>query len=600
MCGFTGWYDPSPQCKQVLERMTAQLFSRGPDALGLYCKGPVGFGHRRLSVIDLAASHQPMIQKGCVLAYNGEIYNFLELRQELENLGHTFQTSGDTEVLLHALIEWKETAVSKLQGMFAFAFWDGSSLLLARDHLGVKPLYISWNHQRLLFASELKALLEHPTVSREIDLNAIGLYLECQYIPAPYSIFQQIKKLPAAHYLLLKDGKVEQKRYWTPRYSPKFEGDEEAAAQELEKQLRRSVSSMLVSDVPLGAFVSGGIDSSLIASIMQKESRKKAKIFSIALEHAHGEQEHAEKVAKFLGAEFYSLYAGPKDIQETLESLFDEPFGDQAALPTLLLSKLTRKQVTVVLTGEGADEILAGYSNYHKRLKEAAICHKWAPFYKPIHRFLPGRLRKNRLLKAMARPLSRRYTTIPSLFDREIYSTLLSRPLQKALTTDLGDLAEPHFFGCDSEEYLDKMLHIDTSLWLPDDLLAKVDRATMTYSLEARVPYLDHKLVEFAAKLPIHFKLRQTEGKYLLKQVARKGYLPPDIISRPKWGFVLPLKEWMGGELKPLMDDALISLQKRNLFRNLSARKDLHATRLFALLSLELWFRRFAPEYQCS
>ncbi|MBX7067063.1 MAG: asparagine synthase (glutamine-hydrolyzing) [Parachlamydiales bacterium] len=597
MCGFTGWYDPSPQPKEVLERMTAQLFSRGPDASGLYCNGPLALGHRRLSIIDLAASHQPMIHGKFSLAFNGEIYNFLELKAELERLGHTFQTHGDTEVLLHALIEWKELALSKLQGMFAFAFWDGQQLLLARDHLGVKPLYISWDHGRLLFASELKALLQHPSVSREIDPDAIGLYLECQYIPAPYSIFRHIRKLPAAHYLLLKDGQIEQKRYWTPSYSPKFEGDEEEAIREAEKLLRKSVRSMLVSDVPLGAFVSGGIDSSLIASMMQEEIGKKTKIFSIALKHVHSEQEHAERVAKFLGADFHPFFVNAKDIQETLNDLFDEPFGDQAALPTLLLSKLTRKHVTVALTGEGADEIFAGYSNYHKRLKEASICNRWAPFYAPFHKILPGRLRKNRLLKAMAKPPSRRYTTIPNLFDREIYSSLLSRPFRKTLTTSLETLAETQYFACNSNEYLDKMLHIDTSLWLADDLLTKVDRATMAHSLEARVPYLDHKLVEFAASLPANFKLRGTDGKYILKRIASKGYLPTEIISRPKWGFVIPLKEWMAGELKPLMDDALASLQKRNLFRNLPSRKDLHATRLFALLSLELWFRRFAPEY---
>ena len=598
MCGFTGWFDPHPQSREILERMTASLTHRGPDGSGIFFDGPVALGHRRLAIIDLAASHQPMIFEQYVLAYNGELYNFRQLRVELEALGHRFRTEGDTEVLLHALIEWKEEALPRLEGMFAFAFWDGKSLLLARDHIGVKPLYICWDQGRLLFASEIKALLEHPAVSREIDPNAIGLYLECQYIPAPYTIFRHIRKLPAAHFRRLDKGHLEQRRYWLPQYLPKFEFDEETALEQLEAHLRRSVQSMLVADVPLGAFVSGGIDSSLIAALMQAESGSRAKIFSIALNHVHGEQEHASRVASYLGADFHSLIVQASDMIGALDQPFDEPFGDQAALPTLLLSKLTRNHVKVVLTGEGADEIFAGYSNYPKRLKEAPACARWGGIYSHVHRFMPEKLRKNRLFKAMARPLSRRYTTIPNLFDKEIHRSLLTAPFLAAQTTSLERLAEPHYFACDSHEYLDRMLHIDTNLWLPDDLLTKVDRATMAYSLEARVPYLDHRLVEFAARLPVHFKLRGTEGKYLLKRLAAKGLLPPEIAFRPKWGFVVPLREWMSNDLKPLLDDALSAggLFGRNIFRHGLIEKN--GTRLFSLLSLELWFRRYAPNYR--
>jgi asparagine synthase (glutamine-hydrolysing) len=383
-----------------------------------------------------------------------------------------------------------------------------------------------------------------------------------------------------------------------PQYLPKFEFDEETALEQLELELRRSVKSMLVADVPLGAFVSGGIDSSLIAALMQEESGRKAKIFSIALNHVHSEQEHAARVASHLGADFHPLVVQASDMIGALDQLFDEPFGDQAALPTLLLSKLTRNHVKVVLTGEGADEILAGYSNYPKRLKEAPVSARWAGIYSPFHPFMPEKLRKNRLFEAMARPLSRRYTTIPNLFDCEIHRSLLTRPFLAAQTIRLEQLAEPHYFACDSNEYLDQMLHIDTSLWLPDDLLTKVDRATMAYSLEARVPYLDHRLVEFAARLPAHFKLRGNEGKYLLKRFAAKGLLPPEITFRPKWGFVIPLREWMAKELKPLLDDVLSpgGLLGRNIFRPRLNEKN--ATRLFSLLSLELWFRRYAPNYR--
>jgi asparagine synthase (glutamine-hydrolysing) len=599
MCGFTGWFDEHPMEREVLERMNARLAMRGPDGSGIYCHGPIGLGHRRLAIIDLAASVQPMVEGRYALAYNGELYNFKELKQELELLGHAFRTQGDTEVLLHALIEWKEEALPKLQGMFAFAFWDGETLLLARDHLGVKPLYICHAGNRLIFGSEIKALLEHPAVSREIDPQAIALYLECQYIPTPYSIFTHIRKLPAAHFALFKGGELVQKRYWSPSYLPKWNFSEEEAVLHLEKELRRSVKSMLIADVPLGAFVSGGIDSSLVAALMQRESGQKAKIFSIGVDHVDGEQQYAAQVATYLGAEFHPLLVTAQDMISAIDQIFDEPFGDQAALPTLLLSKLTRESVKVVLTGEGADEILAGYSNYPKRLKEASICAKWNPFYAPLHPFMPEKLRKNRLMKAMSRPLSQRYTTIPSLFDVEVHRSLLTKSFRSMGGISLQDLAAPRFFDCDSTEYLDKMLHIDTTLWLPDDLLTKVDLATMSHSLEARVPYLDHKLVEFAARLPAHFKLQGASGKYLLKKVAAQGWLPPDIVHRAKRGFVMPLKEWMDGELKGVVSDALHELQKRGLFRpNLAKRKDLHATRLFALLNLELWFRKMAPTYR--
>jgi asparagine synthase (glutamine-hydrolysing) len=598
MCGFTGWVDPHPQPIDILKRMTNALTHRGPDGMGIWCEGTVGLGHRRLAIIDLGGSHQPMIKGRCALAYNGELYNFKELRAELEGLGHRFETAGDTEVLLEALVEWGEGALTRLQGMFAFAFWDGEAMLLARDHVGVKPLYICQNGGRILFASELKALLEHPGVSREVDPNAVGLYLECQYIPAPYTIFRGVRKLGAGHLLWFREGRAEERRYWNPSYLPKFGFDEDRAAFELERELRRSVKSMLVADVPLGAFVSGGIDSSLIAALMQEESGRKAKIFSIGLNHVQGEQEYARKVADYLGADFHPLMVNASDVMGTLDDLFDEPFGDQAALPTLLLSKLTRGFVKVVLTGEGADEVFAGYSNYPKRLREAEICARWAKFYAPFHRFMPQKLRKNRLTKAMARPIARRYTTIPNLFDSETHGSLLTKRFLSAQEKQLEDVAEGHYERCDSAEYLDRMLHVDTSLWLADDLLTKVDRATMTHSLEARVPYLDHRLIEFATRLPAEFKLKGREGKYLLKKIAGKGLLPEEIVRRPKQGFVIPLKEWMATDLKPLVDDVLSEggLMGRNIFRK--GLKETNGTRLFALVALELWFRKYAPDWK--
>lgn len=624
MCGFTGWFDEQPLNKQVLEEMTQTLFHRGPDDAGYYYgKGPVALGHRRLAIIDLVASLQPMVSLDgrYVLAYNGEIYNFHKLRAELENLGRKFCTEGDTEVLLQALIEWNEAAIPRLEGMFSFAFYDTKEerLLLARDHLGVKPLHYTWDGKKLFFASEIKALLKHPSISRAISQDAISLYLECQYIPAPLTIYQNIYKLPPAHLLSLQHGKLEEKCYWKPSYQPKFEFDENRALEELEKHLRDSVSSMLVADVPVGAFISGGIDSSLIAALMQAQTGGKTKLFHLGFSHAeHSEHEHAAHVASFLGADFHPLFAEASDVVGSLDhwmQVFDEPFADQAALPTLLLSRLAREHVKVVLTGEGADEIFAGYPNYAKKLKESSLSARLGHAYSPLrflYPFLPTKLRKNRLLKAASRPLPRRYKTIPNLFDSETHPSLLSSAFCAEQKKGLEELAEKHYFSCDAGEYLDKMLHIDSHLWLPDDLLTKMDRASMIHSLEARVPYLNHRLVEFAARLPTQWKLHETGGKYLLKKLAEtRKLLPREIIFRSKQGFVMPLRHWLRNELKPLVDETLSpqGLMRRNLFRPGSIErlrreeascKRFHATRLFSLLTLELWFQRYAPDYKIS
>lgn len=620
MCGFTGWFDPDPREKEILQKMTRILAHRGPDGEGIYFEGPVALGHRRLAVIDLAASSQPMISEGgrYALAYNGELYNFRELRKELEELGQKFKTSGDTEVVLQAMIVWGEEALARFQGMFAFAFWDRKEekLVLARDPLGIKPLYFSWDGKKLLFASEIKALLVHPDLSKEIDPKAISLYLECQYIPAPFTIYRQIRKLPAAHFLTLQRGKLVQSRYWMPTYLPKFDFDEGEAIERLEAELKRSVASMLVADVPIACFVSGGIDSSLVASMMQAEREKPIQLFHLGFDgNVPSEHEFAAKVASHIGAEYHPLIVNERDVLGMLESwaqVFDEPLGDQAALPTMLLSQLTSRSVKVVLTGEGADEVFAGYSNYGKRLREAPLAARLGSRFSPLpllYPLFPVAARKNRVFKAAARPLPRRYTTIPNLFDRELHRSYLDSSLNGSL--GLEHLAEGHFTSCDSDEYLDKMLHIDINLWLADDLLTKVDRSTMGFSLEARVPYLDHRLVEFAARLPCAFKLRGREGKYLLKKVAERGWLPPEIVWRSKAGFVMPLREWLADKLKPMMNEALSEggllgrkIFKRGIIERLrreeEQRKRGHATRLWGLLALELWFRRYAPDYQCN
>ena len=610
---------------EVLRRMNRRLAHRGPDAEGYFQHGPAWLAHRRLSVIDITASTQPMRSadgRHC-LVFNGEIYNFRELRQQLQAEGRRFRTAGDTEVTLQAIAQWQDDALARLQGMFAFAAWDADTqtLFAARDHLGVKPFHYFWDGKLFAFASELKALLEHPAISKEIDLDALGLYLECQYIPAPLTIYKHIRKLPAGFALRLANGKLKTWQYWHVDYRTKPAWDEAESLSRLDAELRRSVEAMLVADVPLGAFVSGGLDSGVVAAMMTDITAKPIDTFNLGFLHSdksfdtsQSEHEEAAQVARHIGSRHHALMVAPDDVLAAFESwvdVFDEPFGDQAALPTMLLSKLTRKEVTVVLTGEGADELFSGYTNYAKRVKEERITsilgHEHSPLRALVSQ-LPALWQKDRIIKAIGLPLSQRYATIPNLFDRATHPALFSDALLSQQKTHIADYAAAFFDQCNSSSYLEKIMHVDMRLWLPDDLLTKVDRATMAYSLEARVPYLDHKFVEFVAQLDPALKQNGKTTKYLLKKLAEK-YLPHEIIYRPKQGFVMPLTQWLDGALKPRMEHALSAggLGKRGLFREGALQRVLrehragrsnHAGRLWALTVLELWFAKYAPDFE--
>ncbi len=596
--------------------MTAALEHRGPDAGGEFRDGSVALGHRRLSIIDVAGSPQPMSTPDGALTiiFNGEIYNFRDIREALAARGHRFATQGDTEVLLYAYREFGERMLEHLQGMFAFALWDRTAkrLFIARDHLGVKPLYYSWDGTTLVFGSELKALLEHPAVSREIDLDALGLYLECQYIPSPLSVYRSVRKLEPGHAMRVEGGKLSLWRYWHPDYTPKLELDDEEATARLDVELRGSVERMLVSDVPLGSFLSGGIDSSLVSALMVDLSGRPIDTFTLGFEgeRAVSEHRHAELVARHIGATSHVLMMKQQDLLESFEhwvDAFDEPFADPAALPTLLLARLTRRHVTVVLTGEGADEVFSGYDNYRKRVREERITATLGASYSPLHHlvgFLPARVRKDRLLKAIGERKGRRYVTIPQVFDATLRPELFSTPFQAAQKSRMADFAERHFEECNSPEYIDRLMYVDARLWLPDDLLTKVDRATMAHSLEARVPYLDHRLFEFCAHLDPSLKQRGKTGKFILKKLAGK-YLPATTVHRGKQGFVPPLAEWFAGLLKPQVDRALSpeGLGRRGLFqpraleRLRTAARPTDVGRVWALLVLEKWFGRYAPDF---
>jgi asparagine synthase (glutamine-hydrolysing) len=627
MCGLSGYFLNSNASQnydyaEVLRRMNRRLAHRGPDAEGYFESGPIHLGHRRLSVIDIAASTQPMltVDQRHALVFNGEVYNFKKLRVELESAGQTFRTAGDTEVVLQAVAHWGEESLKKLEGMFAFAAWDAEkkSLFCARDHLGVKPLYYFWDGKLFAFASELKALLEHPQVTREIDLDALGLFLECQYIPTPLTIYKGIRKLAAGHALKIENGKLHEWQYWNPSYAVKPDWSEEESLARLDTELRRSVESMLVADVPLGAFVSGGIDSSLIAALMTDITGKPIETFNLGFQSndkisddTQSEHAHAARVAAHIGATHHALMVSPDDVLAAFDSwadVFDEPFGDQAALPTMLLSKLTRQHVTVALTGEGADELFSGYGNYRKRVSEERFTGVLgATPLAALVPHLPAAIAKDRVMKAIGQPLEKRYATIPNVFDQSTHRALFSDALLAAQKTHIADYAAAQFAQCDAQDYLEKIMYVDMRLWLPDDLLTKVDRATMAYSLEARVPFLDHKFVEFVAELSPALKQNGKTTKYLLKKLAEK-YLPHDIVHRSKQGFVMPLSPWIEGGLKKHVEASLgpDGLGKRGLFREGALEKLLtehragrsnHAGRLWALTVLELWFQRHEPNF---
>ncbi len=620
MCGITGYLCDDPRARAALPAMTGALAHRGPDADGYHYDGPVGFGHRRLKVIDLEGSRQPLIaaDESIAVVFNGEIYNYRELRAELREAGHPFRTNGDGEVLIHGWRQWGPRLLDRIAGMFAFALWDRGQrrLFLARDHLGVKPLYYAWHNGALAFGSELKSLLPFPGLPRELDFDALALYLECQYIPAPYSVYKSVRKLPAGHWLSVADGKLTSGEFWRPSYEPKHTLDAHSAVDALDAQLARSIESMLVADVPLGAFVSGGVDSGVIAAMATRIAGRPLDTFNLGFTGHDVGSEHAEaaRVAQHIGSNHHCLMLAPEDVLPALDrwvNVFDEPFGDQAALPTMLLAEFARKSVTVVLTGEGADEVFGGYGNYVKRMREERVTAVLGAPGSPVPwlaRQLPPRLARDRIVKAAAEPRSRRYATVPNIFDALLRGEYFTDAFRAQGTARIADRAEAFYDQCDSPEYLDHLLDIDARLWLPDDLLAKVDRATMAFSLEARVPYLDHDFYGWCAKLAPQFKIRGNVRKVLLKALAER-YLPHDIVHRPKQGFMMPLDRWLARELQPDIASALgpDGLQRRGLIKpeaierllaeHRSGRKN-HAMRLWVLLILERWFARYEPGFE--
>lgn len=627
MCGIAGQIniDGRPVDPRLIERMGERVRHRGPDDHGVYVKGHVGLAHRRLSILDLSpAGHQPMCNEdGTVwIIFNGEIYNYRELREGLA-ARHTFRSRTDTEVILHLYEDYGAQCVSFLRGMFAFAIWDerAQRLVLARDRIGKKPLFYGVHDGRLTFGSELKSLLveqPHP----EIDPVAVHHYLIFQYIPGPRTIFKGIRKLPPGHLLVYENEKVSESAYWTLRFSEKrVPRSEEECREEFLALMRESVRLRLASDVPLGAFLSGGLDSSTVVALMREFINEPIQTFSIGFrEEPFNELPFARMVAERFGTAHHEFIVEPSavDLLPTLVRVYDEPYADSSAIPTYCVSQLSRQFVTVVLNGDGGDELLVGYNRYRfsmlDRLLDGIIRqHRWLKRTSERVRTLIARLPTDvevlqglryRLLNLLW-PMRERYLYRICYFSPEDTERLYRDEFKEAVSGhDPYVLLEQWMDDAEASDLLDRLLCVDTRTYLPDDLLVKVDRATMAHGLEARSPLLDHRLMEFAASLPVEYKVRNGQSKYLMK-AAMRGVLPDSVLDRSKMGFGVPIDSWFRHESKEFLRDILLSsrslsrgyfnaAQVRKLVDDHQIRGEKLGSRLYALLMLELWHREYA------
>jgi asparagine synthase (glutamine-hydrolysing) len=632
MCGICGQVNTDPQrpvAQAALERMNAVIRHRGPDSDGFYVNGNVGLAVRRLAIIDLVTGGQPISNEDGTawIVFNGEIYNYLELRSRLESKGHAFRSNSDTEVIVHLYEDHGTNCVDHLRGMFALAIWDEKQrrLLLARDRLGQKPLYYAEHGGALLFGSELKCILQHPGLPLEVDLEAIHHYLTLQYVPDPWTAFKGIHKLPPAHWLLWQDGQIQIERYWDLAYEPKWELPEPELKHRVRETITEAVRMRLMSDVPLGAHLSGGIDSSIVVGLMAGMMDQPVKTFSIGFkEDAFSELPYARQVAQRFGTDHQVFILEPDalDVLPRLVQHFDEPFADPAAIPTWYLAQMTRQHVTVALNGDGGDEAFAGYGRYYGDVIADA------------YRLVPGLLRRgvfDRVLKALPvqadRPMARSYVMAlrqlaqaasmshaASVIRWEIYFkeaekwALYGDDMRQA-TKGMASAAllEETFRRANAANRLDRTLYTDVHNYLPGALLPKVDRTTMAHSLEARSPFLDHKVMELAARLPTHWKVRGGRTKRILRE-AFSDLLPPAVEKRRKLGFGVPLSLWFRAPLYGPVRDLLLApdtklhsyLRADEMARLIEENKHGQADngkRIWALLTLEVWLRQYEANH---
>ena len=630
MCGICGaiHFDGKPVTRQLLRSMNDTLRHRGPDGEGCFIDGQVGLAMRRLKIIDIAGSDQPLTNEDGSLALivNGEIYNYRELRRRLEARGHRFKTAGDGETIVHLVEDCGAEAITDLRGMFALALWDArrGRLLLARDRFGQKPLYYYQDRKVFVFASEIKALLAHPAVPRVSrfaaeDRSALQQYLSFGYLPAPETAIAGIKMLePAMTLQINRFGTLAARRYWeTPRLAPPDPSAKAASyIDDLREHLAEAVKLRLVSDVPLGAFLSGGLDSSLIAALMRRHSNSAIKTYSIGFEgdDSFDETPYAEKVARHLQTEHTSFRVKPDALSLLSELVWhhDQPFADSSAIPTYLVSKLTREQVTVALTGDGGDELFAGYERFYA----AGLMRKIAMVPAPFLRGAAGLLRRlpegtgyydpvkraRRFAGAASQKLADGYFDLVRVFDAELLAEICAgADGHPPFLTRYMNAGQPHPIA--------QLVEANMRSYLPDDLLIKADRCSMQASLEARAPFLDHQLAEFAATIPFNLKLKGSRTKHILKEAAR-GTLPEEIIERKKHGFGLPLGAWLRRDMeearaillsRPARERGLLemSVVERLIAEHESGARD-HNRQLWALLTLEEWHRQFVDGAQLA
>jgi asparagine synthase (glutamine-hydrolysing) len=612
MCGIAGFLyrDSSrPALLDELKPMLDRIVHRGPDDWGHYADGPMSFGMRRLSIIDLSGGHQPIHNEDETVwtVLNGELYNFLELRPELEKKGHKFYTNADTEVIVHLWEEYGPDLVNHLRGMFALAVWDSRTkeLLIARDRLGIKPLYYSETEDGLFYGSEMKSLLAHNAIEKRVDYQAIRSYLELQYVPAPMSVIQGIHKLMPGHLALWRDGHLAMREYWDALLQPDHERSYESFKEELEAELEDAVRMRLISDVPLGVFLSGGVDSSLIAAIMARQSSEPVKTFSIGFDYQEfDELRYARQIAEMYQTDHHEEVVSPDAIGllPKLVHHYDEPFADSSAIPTYYVSKMAREHVTVVLSGDGGDELFSGYDRYRSMVRYQRINSMFGPLKQPFFsiaaKLAPLSLGKRDALRRLSLPLRDAYRDVVSYFSPMWLNEVAPNgPLSDASPNVDWD---SYWENVSNEPFIAQLGYIDTKTYLPDDILTKVDRASMAVSLEARVPILDHKVVELAARIPFEYKLRGNTSKYILKDIMTP-WAPKGFLERPKMGFGVPLVRWFRNELRDYVRDRLLSkkARERGLFdmRFVEQMIDHHqsgqvdiANLLWAMLFLEEWF----------
>lgn len=629
MCGIVGLWDfEAPVDSAVLESMRDTLAHRGPDDSGLFVDpaAGVGLGHRRLTILDLTpAGHQPMSFDGVWIVHNGEVYNFKELRRQLTSLGYTFQSNSDTEVVLKSYREWGLGMLERFRGMFATVLWDTKErrLHLIRDRAGVKPLYYFWDGHKFIFASELRAVLAHPGVHKVVNRDALVFYFKLGYVPAPYSIFANVFKLEPGHVLTVTAEKnLQDQTYWNVlerfrELAPRAAStriDETAAADELEKVLAQSFKERMVSDVPVGVFLSGGIDSTLVAAMLQKDSTSRLKTFTVGFEEkGYNEAEEAKNTAVHIGTDHQELYLDSRmalDIIPRLPDIYDEPFGDASGIPTYLVSRFAREHVKVALSADGGDELFAGYRIHHSLRRAFKIFSRLGPFRKqliglgglpPIKGLLekkPGgaqeKLRKLAEIVAGEPTWSRFYFTARGFWGDAEFDGSLARGRAAA-----GFLAPFEAVEGDVGGFMNFMRAADFRSYMCDDILVKVDRASMAVGLESREPFLDQRIVDYAAGLPVDLLTREGETKRILKRILFK-YVPREMVERPKKGFVVPLDVWLKKELRPVLTDYVTKtrIASEGVLDWSAVRAELDAflrgrvtrsDRLWLVLEYELW-----------